>query len=161
MQRFILALARFLTPAAERHWLDAFEAELSAVDAAERRNWLLGVMSITLNAHLRQLWRTGPMLIASSGIAFTAGMLDYRTGTEQLSTALLSASAGFLAYWFPQRGWQWLGYAWAGMIVLSGMGLYSRLEGSFPVPYGPVAVIIGLGLRKSFDRFQERKQTPA
>jgi hypothetical protein len=157
MSRFILNLARALTPAAERHWLDAFEAELDSLEPTNRRQWLTGVMSIMAAAHLRQLWRTGPMLIASLGIAWTATLLDYRGGTEQLPTALLGGAAGFLAYWFPKRGWQWLGLAWAGMLVLGVAGLYDRSAGSIPLPFAPVAVVVGLGLRRSFDRFQERK----
>lgn len=161
MQRFILKLARMLTPVDERHWLDAFEAEMTALDAASRDSWLRGVMSITIAAHLRQLWRTGPMLISSLGVALTVTLLDYRGGTEQLSTALLGGGVGFLAYWFPKHGWQWIGLAWAGMIALGVFGLYDRMEGSIPLPFGPVAVIIGLGLRRSFDRFQERKRPTA
>ncbi len=158
MQRFILKLARLLTPAAERHWLDAFEAEMATIDAAEQSRWFAGVMSITLAAHLRQLWRTGPMLISSLGVALTVTLLDYRGGTEQPSTALLGGSLGFLAYWFPKYGWQWLGAGWIGLIVLGILGLYTRMEGNIPLPFAPAAVIIGLGLRRSFDRFQERKR---
>jgi hypothetical protein len=161
MQQFILGLARLLTPAAERRWLDAFEAELGAVEAPERRNWLLGVMSITLAAHRRQLWRTGPMLLASAGIGITAGMLDYRTGTEQLPTALLSASAAFLAYWFPKVGMGWFGLCWVSMMVLRLTGFFEQSEGSFPFAYAPIAVVVSLVLRAAFDEFQDRKETPA
>jgi hypothetical protein len=157
MHRVVLKIARLLTPNAERRWLDAFEAELNVLEAPQRGRWLPGIMSIILTANLRQLWRTGPMLIASLGIAFTVTLFDYRGGTEQLSTALLGGAAGFFAFWFPRRGWQWLGLAWAGMLVLGVMGLYDRTAGSIPLPFAPAAVIIGLGLRRSFDRFQERK----
>jgi hypothetical protein len=158
--RWLIAIARRLTPAEDRVWLDALLAEQLSASPGERGAWLRGAASIVL-ASLRRQALNEPLrwpLAAALGLLFA-----YTTPERGYVPELAAYQGAVAAIAFLRPGWSWRWAVVAGLFLhlagAAGFGPYHThaLDAPLPLMPGFFAALIACWLRGRYDWFRQRR----